>query len=165
MAQRAAAPVPGAAGADLSDRDLVDLYGLLLAGSARTERRVRAELGAGVDLPGPWFEVLLALLRAPGHRLPMTRLAHDVSLTSGGFTKLADRMAAAGLIDREPCATDRRVTYTVLTAHGAGLAEEGHRRYAELLRRHFLAPLGPEQAARLGELMAVLRDANGGPDR
>lgn len=165
MGQRTAGPAAGGAvGADISDSDLVDLYGLLLDGCLRTERSVRVDLVAGVDLPGPWLEVLLRLLRTPGRRLPMTRLARDVSLTSGGFTKLADRMAAAGLIDRQPCATDRRITYTVLTARGARLAEEGHRRQAALLRRHLLEPLGADRAEQLGELMRVLRDANSEPE-
>jgi len=166
MGQQAAGPaVGGAADSDISDHDLVTLYALLLEGTVRTEDRVRVDLVAGVDLPGPWCEVLLRLLRAPGHRLPMTRLAHDVSLTSGGFTKLADRMVKAGLIDRERCATDRRVTYTVLTPRGTRLAEEGHRRHAALLRRHFLAPLGAGRARQLAELMRALRDANGEPSR
>ncbi|MCD0482846.1 MarR family winged helix-turn-helix transcriptional regulator [Streptacidiphilus sp. ASG 303] len=164
MGQRAAGPAAGGAAAtDISDHELVTLYGLLLEGCVRTERRVRVERVAGVDLPGPWFEVLVRLLRTPGRRLPMTRLAHDVSLTSGGFTKLADRMAAAGLIDRQPCPGDRRVTYTVLTPRGARLAEEGHRRHAALLRRHFLAPLGADRADQLAALMQVLRDANSDP--
>ncbi|AXI79367.1 MarR family winged helix-turn-helix transcriptional regulator [Peterkaempfera bronchialis] len=164
MGQQAAGPAAGgSAGTDISDHDLVTLYGALLEGYVRTERLVRVDVVAGVDLPGPWFEVLLRLLRTPGHKLPMTRLAHDVSLTSGGFTKLADRMAGAGLIDRQPCASDRRVTYTVLTPRGARLAEEGHRRHAALLRSHFLAPLGADRAEQLAALMRVLRDANSDP--
>ncbi|WP_377269480.1 MarR family winged helix-turn-helix transcriptional regulator [Peterkaempfera sp. SMS 1(5)a] len=166
MGQRTARPADdGAAAADISDADLVGLYGLLLDGWTRTEHVVRVDAVAGVDLPGPWLEVLLRLLRTPERKLPMTRLAHDVSLTSGGFTKLADRMAAAGLIDRQPCATDRRITYSVLTPRGARLAEEGQRRHAALLRSHFLAPLGVERAEQLGELMRVLREANRGPER
>ncbi|MDQ6848888.1 MAG: MarR family transcriptional regulator [Actinomycetota bacterium] len=44
--------------------------------------------------------MLHSLLRAEDHRSPMSALAREVSMTSGGFTKLADRMARGGLIDR-----------------------------------------------------------------
>ena len=39
----------------------------------------------------------------------MSQLADQVALTSGGITRLLDRMTAAGLVQRVPCPTDRRV--------------------------------------------------------
>jgi DNA-binding MarR family transcriptional regulator len=144
----------------VDDEELVTWWGLIVEAYARTGRRVHIAEIDGVELPGPWFEVLLRLLRTPGHRLPMTRLAHEVSLTSGGFTKLADRLVRAGLIERQSCASDRRVTYAALTAEGERLAEEGRRRHVTLLRDHFLTPLGEHRAAELAALLRRLRDAN-----
>ena len=48
----------------------------------------------------------------------MGSLAEDVSLTTGGVTRLVDRMEAAGYVERVPCSTDRRVSYAGLTDRG-----------------------------------------------
>jgi len=147
-------------GAGVDDRELVTWWGLVVEAYARTGRLVQVGPVEGVDLPGPWFEVLLRLLRTPGQRLTMTQLARETTLTSGGFTKLADRMAQAGLIERQPSPQDRRVTYAALTAEGRRIGEEAQRRHVASLREHFLGPLGEERAGRLAELMRELRDAN-----
>ncbi|WP_037573046.1 MarR family winged helix-turn-helix transcriptional regulator [Phaeacidiphilus oryzae] len=152
------AAVERATGVD--DEELITWWGLVVEAYDRTTRRVQVGPVEGVDLPGPWFEVLLRLLRTPGHQLPMTRLANEVSLTSGGFTKLADRLVGAGLVERQGCPADRRVTYVVLTPAGRRIAEEGRRRHAALLREHFLGPLGERRAAEAAGLMRALRDAN-----
>jgi DNA-binding MarR family transcriptional regulator len=145
---------------EVEDDELITWWGLVVEASERTTRRSVADLGVEVAVPGPWFEVLLRLLRTPGHRLPMTRLAHEVSLTSGGFTKFADRLVAAGLIERQGCPTDRRVTYVALTEKGLAVARTTRDRHVSALREHFLAPLGAADAARLAGLMRRLRDAN-----
>jgi DNA-binding MarR family transcriptional regulator len=147
-------------GAGVDDRELVTWWGLVVEAYARTGRLVQVGPVEGVDLPGPWFEVLLRLLRTPGQRLTMTQLARETTLTSGGFTKLADRMAQAGLIERQPSPQDRRVTYAALTAEGQRIGEEAQRRHVASLREHFLGPLGEERAGQLAELMRELRDAN-----
>ena len=147
----------------VQDRELVTWWGLVVEAYARTAPLLQVGPVAGVDLPGPWFEVLLRLLRTPGGRLTMSRLAHEVALTSGGFTKLADRMVAAGLIERRASAEDRRVSHAVLTAAGQRVAEEAQQVHVDALREHFLGPLGEERAGELAALMRVLRDANTAP--
>lgn len=114
---------------------------------------------SGGDMAGPWFEVLVRLQRSPGQRLPMSRLAREVSLSSGGFTKLADRLAHKGYLAREACPTDRRVVYAVLTPQGRALADEAKARHAALLREHVLSVLGADGVRRLSALARALRDA------
>ncbi len=77
---------------DLLHDDRVTLWGLFLEAHEGIKRRLEDELRAAVELPGPWFEVLLRIGRTPGRALPMTQLARMVLFSSGGFTKLADRM-------------------------------------------------------------------------
>jgi DNA-binding MarR family transcriptional regulator len=149
-----------AADTGVDDQELVTWWGLVFEAYSRTSPLLQVGPVGGIDLPGPWFEVLLRLLRTPGRQLTMTQLAHDVSLTSGGFTKLADRMVAAGLIERQASPMDRRVTHAVLTPEGVRIGDEALRRHVVLLRERFLAPLGEERARRLAELMRALRDAN-----
>jgi DNA-binding MarR family transcriptional regulator len=143
-----------------SDDDMVTWWGLVIEGYQATQERLLTEIADRLDLaPGP-FDILLRLLRSPGHRLPMTRLATEAALSSGGFTKVADRMTQAGLIRREPSATDRRVTHAVLTEHGVKTAEQAREITAEVLRDRVLGPLGAKGATDLAEAMRTLRAAN-----
>lgn len=145
---------------DTSDEEIVTWWGLVIEGYHVTQERVMSEIGERFALTPGAFDILLRLVRSPDQRMPMTRLAREAALSSGGFTKIADRLAAAGLIRREPCATDRRVTYAVLTDHGQDMAEQSKKACAEILRRHVLTPLGSEQSAALADAMRTLRSAN-----
>ena len=95
-------------------QELITAWGLVLEAVGFTSARLAEGLErAGVN--APFFDVLVRLAREPSQRLPMTKLATEVSLTSGGFTKLADRMEQEGLLYRQHSAQDRRVIYAVLT--------------------------------------------------
>ena len=48
----------------------------------------------------------------------MSTLSADVSLTTGGVTRLVDRMVEAGLVARQNCPNDRRSIHVVLTPQG-----------------------------------------------
>lgn len=142
------------------DEEIVTWWGLVIEGYHVTQDRLMGEIGEQFALTPGAFDILLRLVRSPDQRMPMTRLAREAALSSGGFTKIADRLASAGLIQREPCATDRRVTYAVLTDHGQNVAEQSKKACADILRRHVLAPLGSEQSAALADAMRTLRAAN-----
>ena len=57
--------------------------------------------------------------------------------TTGGITRLVDRMIAAGLIERVPCPTDRRVYFAALTAAGQAKLSEAATVHAANLRQAF----------------------------
>ncbi len=146
------------AAAPLTDDELVTVWGLVVEGFTSTMTHLREDLDAEVAVPLGWFDVLIRLLRTPGHRLAMGALAQHSAITSGGFTRLADRMTAAGLVRREPCGTDRRVVWVVLTAAGADLAGRARTAHAAHLRTRVLDVLGADRATELGATMRVLRD-------
>jgi DNA-binding MarR family transcriptional regulator len=58
------------------------------------------------------------LLSAPDNRLTIGELAAQLHTTPVNVTKLAQRMERAGMVRREADATDRRVTWVVLTKVG-----------------------------------------------
>ncbi|WP_420810168.1 MarR family winged helix-turn-helix transcriptional regulator [Halopolyspora algeriensis] len=152
---------PGGADPCTDDDEIVTWWGLVIEGYHVTQERLMAEIAERFALSPASFDILVRLIRSPDHRLPMTRLAHEAALSSGGFTKVADRLAAADLIEREPCETDRRVTYAVLTEHGRETAEQARKACADILRKRVLAPLGTEMSASLAEAMRTLRESNG----
>lgn len=145
----------------IADDEIITWWGLVIEGYLATQDRLMSEIAERFGLQPAPFDILLRLIRSPGHRMQMTRLANEAALTSGGFTKVADRMVKADLIRREPCETDRRVTYAVLTEHGVQVATAARAAGADNLRRTVLTPLGSAQAAALAEAMRTLRETNG----
>jgi DNA-binding MarR family transcriptional regulator len=142
-----------------SDDELVTSWGLLVEGLSRTQTRIlHAVESTGV--PAQWFTVLHVLLTAEGHRLPMGRLAAELSMTGGGFTKLADRIAREGLIDRRNSAGDRRVVYAELTEGGLELARRSESVYREQLRIHVRGVLSETEVTQLSQVGQALSQAH-----
>ena len=82
--------------------------------ASTTGPRLEADHG----LSAQWFEVLLRLARTPGHRLRMSDLAAQTTLSASGLTRVVDRLEAAGLVTRAACPSDRRGSFAVLTGAG-----------------------------------------------
>ncbi|TNC28068.1 MarR family winged helix-turn-helix transcriptional regulator [Amycolatopsis alkalitolerans] len=144
------------------DDEIVTWWGLVIEGYVATQDKLMGEIGERFELSPAQFDILLRLVRTPGYQMPMTRLANEAALSSGGFTKVADRLEAAGLIVRRPSRDDRRVTYACLSEHGRSVAEKARHACAEILRRRVLDPLGPDASKALAEAMRTLRSVNGG---
>ncbi len=145
------------------DDEIVTWWGLVIEGYHLTQDQLMREIDERVGLAPGAFDILLRLVRSPDHRMPMTRLAREAALSSGGFTKVADRLSKADLIRRQRCDVDRRVTYAVLTEHGVDVADEARKVCAEVLRRRVLEPLGAGASQELAEAMRTLRTANSEP--
>ncbi|MFD6952271.1 MarR family transcriptional regulator [Nocardiopsis sp. TSRI0078] len=149
------------AGTEPSDDDLITAWGLVHEAMNTVQPRLLGGITPdGKDMAGPWFEVLIRLQRTPGHRLPMSRLAREVSLSTGGFTKLADRLESEGYLERENCASDRRVVYAVLTDKGLDFIGKARTKHVERLREYVLGPLGGDGVRRLADIARTLRDSS-----
>jgi DNA-binding MarR family transcriptional regulator len=144
---------------DLLHDERVTLWGLFLEVHEGIRRRLERELRAEVDIPDPWFEVLLRIGRTPGQAVPMTQLAEMVLFSSGGFTKLADRIERAGLIRREPCPGDRRSTLATLTPEGRRVLDRALAVHVPGLQRHLVGHLDPAQRRQLEEILRTLRSS------
>lgn len=115
------------------------------------------ELLEARDLPLAWYDVLVQLGSSPDGRLRMQDLARAVLFSRSGLTRLVDRMAAAGLVAREPCPDDRRGTFAVLTAAGRRRLRDASGVHLRGIAEHFGRPLSDDQVAALrGALDAVL---------
>ncbi|EME54651.1 MarR family winged helix-turn-helix transcriptional regulator [Amycolatopsis decaplanina] len=143
-----------------NDDEVVTWWGLVIEGYLATQNKLMGEIAERFGLAPASFDILLRLVRSPEHRMPMTRLAVEAALSSGGFTKVADRLVAADLICRVPSPDDRRVTFAALTDHGLDVAQKAREACAEILRRIVLTPLG-DDASGLAEAMRTLRTVNG----
>lgn len=130
----------------------IQAFGMLHEAHRRLETTLNCSLEQAAGISGIFFELLLRVGRSPGGRLTMSELAGQLGLTSGGTTRLVDRVVGAGLVRRESCPTDRRVQWVVLS-------EEGERKLDEALPVH-LRDLQREVFDRLdAEELAVLERA------
>lgn len=143
---------------DLLHDDRVTLWGLFFEAYQGIQRRLDRELRAEVSLPDGWLEVLLRIGRTPGQAVPMTQLAEMVLFSSGGFTKLADRMERAGLIHRAPRPTDRRSLLATLTPEGERVLERALAVHVPGIQRYVVDRLDGEQRQQLELMLRALRD-------
>jgi len=111
------------------------------------------------DLAGQRFEVLLRLARTPGHRLRMTDLAKQTTLTASGLTRVVDRLASEGLVARTQCPTDRRGYYAELTPAGEARILAALPDHVALLREILHTAFSPDEITTFHALMRRLRDA------
>jgi len=111
--------------------------GLLRAHSAIT-RALDAELTREHGLPLSSYEVLLYLAGAPEGRLRMSELADSVLLSRSGLTRLIDRLARDGLIERVRCDQDQRGWFAQITPAGRQTFAAARRTHLEGVRELFL---------------------------
>ncbi|MFI6444489.1 MarR family winged helix-turn-helix transcriptional regulator [Kitasatospora sp. NPDC050543] len=116
-------------------------FGQLLGAAGRLElilgRAIEEECGISHSM----FEVLLVLGRAGEPGLPMREIGRERVLTTGGVTRLVDRMEAAGLVRRTQHPQDRRVQLVTLTELGGQTCVRAARVHADNVQRYFLDPL------------------------
>lgn len=143
-----------------SDLDAVTQWGLVIEGFQLTNKNLHKAIAKAFSLDPAEAETLLRLARTPGNRMPMAALARDAAFSTGGFTKIADRLTNRSLVQRNPCADDRRVIYLELTNAGVELAGELRCLVADLVRATYIDVLGPERAELVARAMAELREAN-----
>jgi DNA-binding MarR family transcriptional regulator len=89
----------------------------------------------------------------------MSRLSTDVALTTGGVTRLVDRMVESGLVARQNCPSDRRSVHVILTPMGRETLGRAIGEHIEGIDRHLMAPLDDRDRAALTLALAKLVDA------
>lgn len=67
-------------------------------------------------------------------RQPLQQIGSSILLASGSVTYVIDKLEKNGMIERQPCPHDRRVTYAVLTKKGRVLIERIFPLHAEVIR-------------------------------
>lgn len=139
------------------EHDLVTTFGRLVEVYGTLESRLGRSLEEACGVPHSWFEVLLRLARSPEERMTMGALAEQITLTTGGVTRLIDRMISAGYVERLPCPGDRRVSFAALTPAGRAKLAEARTVHAANLERVF-AGFSREEVATLDALLDRLRE-------
>ena len=140
------------------DPDLTTTFGRLVEVYASFERQLGRALEQHCGIAHNWFEMMLRISRSEDSQITMSALAEQVALTTGGVTRIFDRMIAAGYAKRVPCPTDRRVVYAALTPAGQAKLTEAAEVHARNLEQLF-AGLNGSDRRRLDELLSRLGGA------
>jgi DNA-binding MarR family transcriptional regulator len=123
------------------------------------EKRLRAE--AGLTLAQ--YEVLYRLNEAPGGRLRMVDITRRLRVSKSGVTQLVDRLEETGLVVRESCVTDRRLTYAKLTDLGARALRRGAPACHPVVQEHFARHLTEQDMECVRTALAKVLEGNGYP--
>ncbi len=130
--------------------------GVLFSTPARLERALDQRLQAEAGIPHTWFEVLLRLDQAPDNTLSPGDLAHAMVLTTGGITRLVDRLTDAGLVHRRASEDDRRRVLLQITPRGAETLQTAVAVHTDYIQRHLFDVLGPRKVDELVRLLHEL---------
>ncbi len=139
-----------------SGDEKVKLFGLLLETNARLARSLGAQLESECDLPLPWFEVLLQLRTSSDGRLKMSQIADAIVHSTGGTTRLIDRIEEAGLVERQLCPTDRRAVHVAITPLGNAKLDEALGVHLDYLDDHLASRLSDQERGTLTTLLTKL---------
>jgi len=116
-------------------------------------RQLSAQLSADHGLSINAYEALLHLARAPDSRMRRVDLANGLLLTAGGVTRLLDGLERDGFVARDVCASDRRVSYAVLTKAGRDKLRDASKSHIRQIRELFGGRFDEEELAQLASLL------------
>ena len=127
-----------------------------LRAHAALTRELSSRLEALHELTLSDLDVLVQLYYAEGRRMRRIDLARSVLLTASGITRLLDGLERSGLVAKERCASDARVTYAVLTEAGVKKIEDARESHLADVEELFGAQFSHEELDQLAELLARL---------
>jgi len=141
---------------EASNHELVLAFGRLQGAANRLEYILGRAIEEKFGISHLTYEVLLILGRAGGPGLSMRAIGQEQVLSTGGVTRLVDRMEAAGLVERATDPDDRRGRLVRLTPLGEETAVRASRLHVENIERYFLEPLPVAHRERFAEDLRIL---------
>jgi DNA-binding MarR family transcriptional regulator len=137
--------------------DLRGLFSEIIRFEIELWNAVDARLKNEFDLPLTHFEPMSVIDRLPGCRV--YDIASELGITTGGTSKLVDRIEASGYCRRLPNPEDRRSSLLELTPAGKRLFAEAGEAFDDELERR-LGAVVPERTLRqFGATLSRLRAA------
>lgn len=138
----------------------IEAFVRLVRASAAVTGELSAQLNADHGLTINAYEALLHLAWAPERRMRRVDLADSLLLTASGVTRLLDGLEREGLVGRDACETDRRVTYAVLTKAGRDKLREADKTHTRQIRELLGAHYDDDELAELAALLDRLPGAD-----
>jgi DNA-binding MarR family transcriptional regulator len=131
MGQQRRRPIP-------LDRSEAAFWQSLMRALVVVPRVLDEDLDEAERLSVNQYSILMFLSEAEGRRMRLGDLAETTSLTISGITRLVNRLAADGLVERRRCEDDGRGFYAVLTRRGFERLERAYPTHLASARRHVI---------------------------
>ncbi|WP_340687308.1 MarR family winged helix-turn-helix transcriptional regulator [Amycolatopsis coloradensis] len=131
-------------------------FGRMMGAANRLEYLLGRALETECGISHLMFEVLLIVGRSGEAGMSMRAIAQEQVLTTGGATRLVDRMTTLGLVVRSSAPDDRRVQLVRLTAQGEETTVRAARVHVENIQRLFLDPLPADHRERFAQDLRTL---------
>ena len=111
--------------------------------------------------PLVWYDVLLELERAGDDGLRPFELERAMLLAQYNLSRLIDRIAAAGYVERRACADDGRGQLLAITARGRAIRRKMWPVYARAIEAALGTQLTTKQTEALDALLRLLIEGHG----
>jgi DNA-binding MarR family transcriptional regulator len=139
---------------------VVRVWARLVKAQHKVLSAVEADLKRAGFPPLAWYDVLLALRHSRGRGLRHLEIEAQLLLAQHNVSRLVDRLAKAGLIQRRPVAKDGRGQLVTITGGGRDLLRRMWPHYRAAIERYVGRKLDSENEARtLAHLLGKLTDA------
>jgi len=124
--------------------------------SERVLQAVEEELKSAGLPPLSWYDLLLELRRGGPGGLRPYQLQSAMLISQYNMSRLIDRIAKAGHVERLSCDADGRGQIIRITPHGKALQRKMWPIYRTVLEREFASKLAEGDAQRLAKLLRPL---------
>ena len=139
------------------ESDLRHVFNNLIRFEIELWNSVDARLKSQFDLPLTHFEPMSVMSRLPKCRV--YDIASELGITTGGTSKLVDRIEASGYCRRLPNPDDRRSSLLELTPAGKRLLAEAGTAFDDELQRRLGAAVPERTLRQFAATLARLRAA------
>jgi MarR family transcriptional regulator, 2-MHQ and catechol-resistance regulon repressor len=146
---------PNSCDSVINDERIV-LLGLLAESAARLQRSAGEAMEEQSGIPLAFYEVMVRIRRSEAGRLTMSEVANETVYSSGGMTRLIDRMVDAGFVERVDCPTDRRTVFVALTDAGIAQLEQATEVHLDQLDRLLSSRLSCDERTQLRDMLVKL---------
>jgi len=109
------------------------------------------------------YSVLMNLSEQPDRSARMSELADAVSISVSGLTRVIDRLARQGLVERVRAETDGRGQLATLTAAGFGRLQRAYPTHLAGVRKHVMDHLADIDLPAFAEAMSRVAAGEIGP--
>ncbi len=140
------------------DPETVDAWTSLLRAHNAALGRIEAALKRAGLPPLAWYDVLWELEQAGDGGLRPFELERRLLLPQYGLSRLTDRIAREGCLEKRPCAEDGRGQVLALTPSGRALRRDMWKVYGPAIEDAVGRRLPAGEAARLAALLSRLWD-------
>ena len=143
---------------ELPSDPMIAAWVALFRASAGLVSAVQADVKAAGCPPVEWYDVLWDLEQAPEMGRRQFELKGRLLLAQYNLSRLIDRLAKAGLVEKRPCPVDGRGQMLRITEAGKALRKKTWPVYQAAILRHVGAHLTAAEAQMLSETLARLID-------